>query len=73
MEDPLGIEKAVAGHRFPNRGFGDSEDAGRKCVLDDGWRRLKKNHQGLGCRISASGLRSTDLVFSAVGGPFRST
>lgn len=26
----------------------------------------KKNHRGLGCRISVSGLRSTNLVFSAV-------
>lgn len=34
MEDPLGIEKAAAGHRFPSRGFRDSEDAGSKCALE---------------------------------------
>lgn len=37
MEDPLDIEKTAAGHRFPNRGFGDSEDAGSKCALEGRW------------------------------------
>lgn len=66
MEDPLDIEKTAAGHRFPNRGFGDSEDAGSKCALEGRWIEEieKKNHRGLGCRISVSGLRSTNLVYS---------
>lgn len=28
------------------------------------WGDWKKNHRGLGCRISVSGLRSTNLVYS---------